>query len=409
MSESTENETTTASVGSVQFPSDVEAKRAYLLDAVGRIAETLRVSGPESEDAATLAPAAVAALRDHGLFRLKMPAELGGAEADALTEMLVLEEIAYHDLTSGWCTMVGATSVASIGAFLPDSGISKTFKDGHIPTASVSFFPAGLAKPQDDGYSVTGRWRFNSGIDHAEWVVGGAVIEGTEGPGGRPKTMFCVFPHNDVEFHENWNDVVGLKGTGSYDFSVQDHFIPNDLTFVWDMAEPQALRGGEAFLMPPILYVAKEHASVAIGAGRRALDELIKLATTTKGTFRPSSLAERQVVQRFIGESDLKLRSARALMHRSYIEIERKISTGWRPDAAAITEGRSIALFCTDIAKEIAAKVYHFGGNTALHGPNAIEQIFRDIHTAGLHQVVSDTSYENLGHALLGLPVNPMA
>ena len=305
--------------------------------------------------------------------------------------------------------MVGATSVASIAAFLPDSGIAKTFKNGHIPTASISFFPAGLAKPQDDGFSVTGRWRFNSGIGHAEWVIGSAAIEGTEGPDGRPKTMFCAFPHDDVELHQNWNDVVGLKGTGSYDFSVRDHFIPEDLTFVWDLAEPRALRGGEAFLMPPILYVAKEHASVATGAGRRALDELINLATTTKGTYRPSSLAERQVVQRFIGESDLKLRSARALLHRSYVEIEQKISTGWRPDAAAITEGRSIALYCTDIAMDVAAKVYHFGGNTALHGPNAIEQIFRDIHTAGLHQVVSDTSYENLGHALLGLPVNPMA
>ena len=113
MSASTENETAAASFGGVEFPSDPSAKRAYLLDAVGRIAETLRASAPESEDTATLAPAAVAALRDNGLFRLKMPAVLGGAEADALTEMLVLEEIAYHDLTSGWCTMVGATSGAS--------------------------------------------------------------------------------------------------------------------------------------------------------------------------------------------------------------------------------------------------------------------------------------------------------
>ena len=43
------------------------------------------------------------------MFRLKLAAEIGGAEADPVTEMLVLERLAYHDLTSGWCTMVGAT------------------------------------------------------------------------------------------------------------------------------------------------------------------------------------------------------------------------------------------------------------------------------------------------------------
>ena len=37
--------------------------------------------------------------------------------------------------------------------------------------------------------------------------------------------------------------------------------------------------------LPPFSYVAKEHGSVAIGAARRALDELIKLATTTVAHF----------------------------------------------------------------------------------------------------------------------------
>jgi alkylation response protein AidB-like acyl-CoA dehydrogenase len=122
-----------------------------------------------------------------------------------------------------------------------------------------------------------------------------------------------------------------------------------------------------------------------------------------------SKLEERHVVQRIIGEADLKLRSARALLHQSYMEIEAKTLEGWRPDAAAITEGRSIAVLCTDIAIDIASKAYHFAGNTALHQPHIIERLFRDIHAAGLHQVVSDTAYENQGKILLGLPTNPMA
>ena len=147
-----------------------------LLDAVGSIAPTLTASGPKSEELGTLAPEAVSALRDAGMFRLKLPQEVGGAEADPLTEMLVLEELAYHDLTSGWCTMVGATAIASLGIFLPKSSLGRVFKDGQIPTAAISFFPAGQAVRENGGYRVSGRWRFNSGIHHAEWVVGGTVV-----------------------------------------------------------------------------------------------------------------------------------------------------------------------------------------------------------------------------------------
>src|SRR5262245_18120741 len=117
-----------------------------LLDAVAGISETLRASGPKSEELGTLAPEAVKALRESGMFRLKLAHEMGGAEADPVTEMLVLENLAYHDFTSAWCTMVGATGVASLGTFLTPAGLRQVFKDGAIPTASISFFPAGRAK-----------------------------------------------------------------------------------------------------------------------------------------------------------------------------------------------------------------------------------------------------------------------
>src|SRR5215813_15385300 len=154
-----------------QFPKEQETKREALLARVESIASTLNASGSKSEELATLAPEAVAALRDTGLFLLKLPAVVGGAEADPVTEMLVLEAIAYHDFTSGWCTMVGATAVGSLGAFLPQAGLDRVFANGHIPTAAISFFPAGRAVRKDRGYELSGRWRFNSGISHAEWVV----------------------------------------------------------------------------------------------------------------------------------------------------------------------------------------------------------------------------------------------
>lgn len=378
-----------------------------LLKGVASIAETLKTSGPKSEELGTLAPEAVAALRDSGMFQLKLCAEMGGAEADPVTEMLVLENLAYNDLTSGWCTMVGATAIASLGTFLSKSGLDRVFVSATIPTASISFFPAGRARRDGDGYRVSGRWRFNSGIRHAKWVVGGTVIEDAEP--GQPQVMFSAFPAKDVTLYDNWGGVTGLRGTGSCDCSVENYFVPRDMTFVWDLLQPAPVRGGVSYLLPPFAYVAKEHGSVAIGGARRALDELITLATTTRGSFRTSKLDERQVVHRFLAEADLKLRAARALMHERYDALYNKVAAGQKPDGADIADVRSICVYATDVAISIVTMAYHFAGNTGLHHPHVIGRLLRDLNTAGIHQVMSDTAYENHGKFLLGLPADPLA
>ena len=170
------------------------------------------------------------------------------------------------------------------------------------------------------------------------------------------------------------------------------------------------MRGGPSYLFPPFAYVAKEHGSVAIGGARRALDELIKIATSTRGTFRASKLDERQVVHRFVAEADLKLRAARALMHERYDALYDKVAAGNLPDGADIADVRAICVHATDVAIWVATNCYHFAGNTGLHHPNVIGRLLRDLNTAGIHQVMSDTAYENHGMFKLGLPnANPLA
>ena len=61
------------------------------MDAVESVRPTLEAGLEESERIGTLPAASVAALYDSGLLRLKMPHVLGGAEADLVTQLDVLE------------------------------------------------------------------------------------------------------------------------------------------------------------------------------------------------------------------------------------------------------------------------------------------------------------------------------
>src|SRR6516164_5656967 len=128
-----------------QFPKEQETKREALLARVESIAPTLQASGGKSEELATLAPEAVTALRDAGLFQLKLPAVLGGAEADPVTEMLVLEEIATTTSPvagAPWLAPPRSDHWARSCLKLDSSASSPA---DNIPTAAISFFPAGRA------------------------------------------------------------------------------------------------------------------------------------------------------------------------------------------------------------------------------------------------------------------------
>jgi indole-3-acetate monooxygenase len=115
------------------------------------------------------------------------------------------------------------------------------------------------------------------------------------------------------------------------------------------------------------------------------------------------------VVHRRIAEADLKVRAARALMHERYAQLWEKANAGHLPDGADIADVRAIAVHATDVAIDVVTMAYHFAGNTGLRHPHVLGRLLRDLNTAGLHQVMSDTAYENHGKFRLGIPADPFA
>ena len=241
-----------------KFPADRDARRTLLLRAVDEVRDVLEAGADEAESLGTLPQATVDALYDSGLLWLKLPAELGGAEADLVLQLEVLEAISHIDTSAGWCTMIGASACSFPGAFLPDEALAQVYADGRPPKAAGVFMPGGTAVPVEGGYSVTGRWAFASGIRHAQWVSACAKVQRANAP---EQTIFAIMPASSVTIHDNWH-VAGLKGTGSNDFSVNDLFVPEEFTY--DRAHAKPRRGGLLYRLHFIGYVSNEHAALAL-------------------------------------------------------------------------------------------------------------------------------------------------
>ena len=386
------------------FPSDREAKRRALLDAVEAVRETAEAGIEESERLGTLAPSIVAAMQDAGLFRLKLPAEVGGAEADPVTQIEVIEAMARIYPSAGWVLMTNATAIGNAGAFLTDEACSQVFAGGHVPRAATVGGATSTVVPADGGFILNGRWPFCSGVPHSEWIcLGGRHHRRPEAP---PEVYTCFVPTSSVTIHDNWQ-VAGLKGSGSNDVSVQDLFVP--AAFAWKQVPPlrgTRHRGGPIFLLGLPGSVSNEHASFALGTGQRALD-LIKEAAQSKRRGRGAAalvLADRPVFQRFVAEAELKLRAARLVTMEVHERAWQSVSAGVTPDAALEAEMRATAVLCTDVALEVATQAFRFAGGSALYLESRLQMCWRDVNAGAQHFAVSDVAYENLGQYLLGLP-----
>lgn len=387
------------------FPTDRAAKRAHLLAAVEGIREIVAAGGLEGERLRTLPPPTVRALADSGLLALKVPESLGGAEADPVTQLLVLEALTRIDASAGWCLMVATTAVGLPAGFLPDEAVDKIFAGGRVPPAAVAILPTGTATPADGGYRLTGRWPFASGVRHAEWLTAGAMVRrDAADPGER---HIVVIPAAAAEIHDNWS-VAGLEGTGSSDFSVTDCFVP--AAFAWNPATATPRRGGALFRLGMPAFVAYEHVAFALGVMAQALAAAAVLAQSkSRGLVAASPLAARAAFQARLGLGEIRLRAVRAGAIELFEAAWIRVAAGGTLSRQQQAELRSIATHATETAVEVVTGLFRAAGGGALYRTGVLQRCLRDVNAAAQHLMVSDSAYERLGQILLGFPdVDPM-
>lgn len=387
------------------FPEEREAKRQALLDKVESLREIILAGADEADEIGTLPQVTVDAIHEAGLFAYKSARVLGGAEADAMTQLEVVEAASRYDSAAGWSIMIGSGTMSGMAAFLSDEAVKEIFVDGKFPRAAGAAAASGEAKVVEGGYRVTGRWAFGSGIRHSHYLAMGAMaVDGKS----EPKQIRVVVPTSQATIHDNW-DVMGLRGTGSCDFSLDDVFVPEH--FTWGGAEARPLRGGPNFFLGRPGMQTTGHIGVVLGIARRALDEITELAKTKKRGYRGTEalIADRGSFQRFLGESDMRLKAAKALALQTLEEAWELVTQEIMPPSELQVRLRASGTYATEEASDIVAQAFRFGGGSALYSSHPLQKCLRDVAGAAAHNMVSDRAYENHGQFILGFPdADPM-
>lgn len=368
-------------------------------------AESLRaiIEGDTEKNEAdrTLAMTSVNALYDSGILNMCVPRELGGLEADPITQAEVYEAISAMDGAAGWCLVIGATSVGLLGGMISDGALGEVFRNGRIPRASGTVFPSGLAERVEGGYRVTGRWAFGSAIRHADWVTTAALIARNGAPirsaSGAPQPCSICVPAKDVIIEDNWFSS-GLKGTGSSHYRIENVFVPDD--FLLGAKRPP--RGGPLFQLPTYGFVAACHAGFALGIARRAMSEITSIATGKKRKLTGVKLGDRGAFHKELGVMACKLAGARLFSLDILSRMWTATKKGERMSLVEWNECRAAMTYVTEVAAEVTTFAYRYGTGAALYHPHPLQRCLRDIYTATQHGVVSEENYESLGLALIG-------
>ncbi|MEW5809787.1 MAG: acyl-CoA dehydrogenase family protein [Actinomycetota bacterium] len=368
--------------------------------------ELVRDEAAESERRRTLTGNVVDAMWSTGLMSAFNPAPAGGVEPTFAEMIETWIEMAWQDGSFGWVGIANLPSSFAAATYLPDDGFAEVFTahDNRV-TMGGQFFPNGQGTAVDGGYRLTGSWSFGSGTGHAEYVAAGflPMVDGEMRwiSEGVPDMQVAIVPRADVAFKDGWH-VQGLKATGSYDYTIDDVFVPHGRTFALFTREPR--RGtSPATRMGMMPVTAAGHAAWALGVAKSMLDDVAELAATKFRMSDMAALATRPTFQKGLARHVAAWRAARLLVLDAFGTAEAAVAAGDELTPTMRADMRVAAVHATDTARECAEWAHLAAGTTAIREGSRLERAFRDIYTGTQHAFISEKVAIDAAQIWLGI------
>jgi len=397
-----------------RLPVDIDAQP--LVQAAAALQQELRSYREEIEREQRLPKALVEQLRAAGFYRMVIPRELGGLEVDPLTYLRAVELLAEGAGSVGWNLGNGGVGqLVTLG--LPEEGVHEIYaKRADTIIAGTAVPGGGQAAPVEGGYRVIGRWQFGTGCQEASWMLGSFQVLGDDGqprrhPDGGSLYWRGVFARLEVEIVPGSWDVTGLRGTGSFDWTVENVFLPERRTMpqVGIPLENQWSRWpGVTYQLPVQCWVGPHHSAVITGIARAGINALIELAGGKQPRGRPVGLlCDNPQVQDAVGRADAILNAGRAYRSAMIAELWNTVASGRETTLEQRARCRLAAVYAADCAREAMDLMYRHGGSTSFKRESRLAECWRDLHTVGQTVTLAPEWYPIGGRVYLGMDPGP--
>lgn len=355
-------------------------------------------------DAACELPADVLdAMHEARMFRLLIPRAYGGLELDPVTYVQCVEQIASGDASAAWCMNQGSGCSMSAAYMTPE--VAREVWGGPRDVLAWGQGPGAKAVRVEGGWRVTGTWSFASGSRHSTWLGAHCPCYGADGtlerhPDGRPWERTMLIRREVAKIDDVWQ-VMGLRGTGSDNYTFTDVFVDDAHTLTRDSAAERK-EPGLLYRFAAMQLYAAGFASVALGIARATLDSFIELARVKTPALNTQSLRDNNAIQGIIGHADARWKAARAGLHQALRDVEAAVAASGALSVADRIAIRQASTFAIHESRQVVHDVYHEAGATAIFATQPFERRLRDMNAVSQQTQGRRSHFETVGLYMLG-------
>ncbi len=344
-----------------------------------------------------------AALRDAGLLGLVVPARLGGGNGGLRQAAAIVREIAracpatalvlamqylfHNGINSNprWPAAVAE----KVGRDAVERGglINALRVEPELGTPARGGMPATIARPTPEGWAISGRKIYCTGIPGLSWMQ---VWARTDEPEPRLGSFLVPTGIAGVRVIETW-DHLGLRASGSHDVEFHDAVIPREHAV--DVRPPSEWRGREATVAQWNVALV---CAVYTGVAESARDWLAGFLRARVPTGLGAPLSTLPRMQEAMGRIE-----ARLLVNDRLLGVLADQAAAGVP--AVLSEVDLFKVVMADNAIDAVQDAVALCGNHALARANALERHLRDVLCARIHTPQSDSAHIAAGRARLGV------
>lgn len=359
--------------------------------------------GPEMDRRRELTPEVVDALAEQDLLRMLLPKSLGGQETPLVEYCKANEALAWGDASTAWFVNQSNVSAATSAASMPHEAAAAVFEGPRAGLAWGARHNNSKAIRVEGGYRLTGTWSFASGGRHTKWLGAHSAVQNPDGTPhiryGRPDDRSFVFLRSQAKIVDDWH-VLGLRGTGSDSYSVEDLFVPDEHAPARDVPDERREHGPIYPIGSTLLY-ASGFCSVTLGLGRRMLETYTELARGRHSRASTNAMARNNAVQREIAILEARLSAARAFLHEAAGQVYEASAQGTL-DVDLRVRLRLATTFGMNEATDVSIACYRGAGTAAISEKAPFERRFRDAMSASQHLQGMWPHAEMVGRHIIG-------
>jgi 3-hydroxy-9,10-secoandrosta-1,3,5(10)-triene-9,17-dione monooxygenase len=351
------------------------------------IVPVLRERAQKCEDARVLLPETEKLLHETGLFRYHQPKRFGGMELSFVAVVDIVAELARGCPSTAWNVGNLGCHHWILGYYEPETQHEIWDKNPDVLIASSIALAAGRGKKTKDGFVVSGRWPFSSGVDNSDWNMLAVTVYENETP---VDWRLCVVPKSDYKVIDTWY-AMGMVGTGSKDIEVKEIFVPErralELTKCrGGLDHPGAkLNSGPLFRVPIVASAGHPLSATALGTAEGAYEHVRDVFLKRIGTYTGAKVSDFQAVQVKLARARCLIDSARHLMRESSIAFQDFAEDSSVPDLETKLRYRAQNAFAVAQAREAVETLWSFYGANAIYTRDPLQRYLRDVQAASQH------------------------